>query len=96
VAILRRHLPPATFLYTEGSGLRLAPDNSDLVATALAHATWTSDTYEQVRYRLPGDERRRPGRNLLPSGQQSTSVERGRPMFADQQTHDANARDDSE
>jgi phosphoglycerol transferase MdoB-like AlkP superfamily enzyme len=53
VAILRRHLPPATFVYTQDEGLTPAPEDSELVATAIAHATWTSDTYEHLRYRLP-------------------------------------------
>jgi hypothetical protein len=53
MAILRRHLPPATFVYTEGAGLQAAPDDPELVATAIAHATWTSDTYEHLLYRLP-------------------------------------------
>ncbi len=96
VAILRRHLPPATFVYTEGSGLEPAPDNADLVAAALAHATWTSDTYEHLRYRLPADERSHSGSHLPPWEQPSSSVERERPVFAHEQPHDANARDDGE
>jgi phosphoglycerol transferase MdoB-like AlkP superfamily enzyme len=57
MAILRRHLPAATFVYGDQE-LEPAPDNPELVATAIAHATWTSDTYEHLRYRLPGDTQR--------------------------------------
>jgi len=53
VAVLRRHLPPATFCYDGGTTLIAEPDNPELEALALAHATWTSDTYEHLAYRLP-------------------------------------------
>jgi phosphoglycerol transferase MdoB-like AlkP superfamily enzyme len=53
VAVLRRHLPPATFRYDGGTKLEAEPDNPELEALALAHATWTSDTYEHLSYRLP-------------------------------------------
>ena len=55
VAVLRRHLPPATFRYDGGTKLVAEPDNAELEALALAHATWTSDTYEHLSYRLPAD-----------------------------------------
>ena len=55
VAVLRRHLPPATFAYDGGTALSAEPDNPELEALALAHATWTSDTYERLAYRLPTD-----------------------------------------
>jgi hypothetical protein len=53
LAILRRDLPAASFEY-DGAGTLTprAPDN-DLIATALAHATWSSTTYAQSKYRLP-------------------------------------------
>jgi phosphoglycerol transferase MdoB-like AlkP superfamily enzyme len=53
VAVLRRHLPPATFGYDGGTRLIPEPDDAELEALALAHATWTSDTYEHLSYRLP-------------------------------------------
>jgi phosphoglycerol transferase MdoB-like AlkP superfamily enzyme len=53
VAVLRRHLPAATFRYHGGATLEAAPDDVELEALALAHATWTSDTYERQSYRLP-------------------------------------------
>jgi len=53
VAVLRRHLPAATFRYHGGTALEPEPDNLELEATALAHATWTSDAYERLLYRLP-------------------------------------------
>jgi phosphoglycerol transferase MdoB-like AlkP superfamily enzyme len=53
VAVLRQHLPPATFRYDGGTNLKAEPDNPELEALALAHATWTSDTYERLAYRLP-------------------------------------------
>jgi phosphoglycerol transferase MdoB-like AlkP superfamily enzyme len=76
VAILRRHLPAATFAYTEGSPLQSAPDDPELVATAIAHATWTSDTYEHLRYRLPEPERHTD---------RVLSIESERPMLAREQ-----------
>ena len=96
VAILRRHMPPATFVYSEGSGLTPAPDDPDLVAAAVAHATWTSDTYEQLRYRIPGEGRPQSGMHLPPSGQPSTSVERERQRVPIDKLHDANTRGDGE
>jgi phosphoglycerol transferase MdoB-like AlkP superfamily enzyme len=53
LAVLRRGMEPATFEY-DGKELRPIPADSELVASALAHATWTSATYEDSRYRLPG------------------------------------------
>jgi len=53
VAVLRKDLPPAVFRYDGGTTLTPLPDDPALVETALAHATWTSVTYEQHRYRLP-------------------------------------------
>jgi phosphoglycerol transferase MdoB-like AlkP superfamily enzyme len=76
LAILRRHLPPSTFVYTEGSGLEPAPYDAELVATALAHATWTSDTYEHLRYRLPAN-----------GGSAISSIEGERPVLAREELH---------
>jgi len=53
VAILRKGLPPAVFAYDGEAGLTPEPTDPELVATAIAHATWTSATYEHLRYRLP-------------------------------------------
>ncbi len=85
IAILRWHLPPATFVYTEGSGLAPAADNPELVATALAHATWTSDTYEHLRYRLPEAA---SGLDFS-----SSSLERERPVLARKELRDAEQHD---
>ena len=52
VVILRKDLPPAEFAY-DSARLTREPDDPDLVATAIAHATWTSTTYAQLRYREP-------------------------------------------
>lgn len=82
VAVLRRHLPPATFVYVEGAGLEPAPDDAELVATAIAHATWTSDTYEHLRYRLPGEERSRSKSLPPPSGHYSRSIDGEGPALA--------------
>jgi len=53
VAVLRRHLPALTFRYRGGTTLEPMRDDPKLEATALAYATWTSDTYERLLYRLP-------------------------------------------
>ena len=53
VAVLRRHLPAATFRYDGGTTLVAERDDLELEALALAHATWTSDAYEHLSYRLP-------------------------------------------
>jgi phosphoglycerol transferase MdoB-like AlkP superfamily enzyme len=53
VAVLRRGAAAATFRYDGGTTLEAAPHNAELEALALAHATWTSDTYEHLEYRLP-------------------------------------------
>jgi phosphoglycerol transferase MdoB-like AlkP superfamily enzyme len=53
LAVLRKGLEPATFEY-DGANLDAIPADPELVANAIAHATWTSVTYEQLRYRLPG------------------------------------------
>ena len=45
--------PPAVFEYDGGAKLTPKPIDPELVATAIAQATWTSSTYEQLRYRLP-------------------------------------------
>jgi arylsulfatase A-like enzyme len=55
VAVLRRHLPAATFRYDGATTLVAEPHDPELEALALAHATWTSDTYEHLSYRLPAD-----------------------------------------
>jgi phosphoglycerol transferase MdoB-like AlkP superfamily enzyme len=51
VAILRRGLPAATFDYDGQLPLTPVPLDDELVATAIAHATWTSATYEHSLYR---------------------------------------------
>jgi phosphoglycerol transferase MdoB-like AlkP superfamily enzyme len=51
VAILRKGLPPATFSYDGRLPLTPAPMDAELVATAIAHATWTSSTYDASLYR---------------------------------------------
>ena len=53
VAILRKDLPPAVFEYDGRGALTAKATDPELVATAIAHATWTSVTYEESRYRLP-------------------------------------------
>jgi phosphoglycerol transferase MdoB-like AlkP superfamily enzyme len=53
VAVLRRGVPAATFRYDGGTTLFAEPHNLELEALALAHATWTSDAYEHLTYRLP-------------------------------------------
>jgi phosphoglycerol transferase MdoB-like AlkP superfamily enzyme len=53
VAVLRRHLPAATFRYDGETTLVAEPHDPELEALALAHATWTSETYEHLSYRLP-------------------------------------------
>jgi phosphoglycerol transferase MdoB-like AlkP superfamily enzyme len=53
VAVLRRGAPAATFRYDGGTTLEAEPHNPELEALALAHATWTSETYEHLSYRLP-------------------------------------------
>jgi phosphoglycerol transferase MdoB-like AlkP superfamily enzyme len=52
VAILRKNLPPATFDY-DGSTLTAIAADNELIDTAIAHANWSSTTYEQYLYRLP-------------------------------------------
>jgi phosphoglycerol transferase MdoB-like AlkP superfamily enzyme len=54
VAILRKDLPAAVFAYDPRVGLRREPDDPELVAAAIALATWTSATYADLRYRSPG------------------------------------------
>jgi hypothetical protein len=54
VAILRKDLPAAVFAYDPRVGLRREPDDPELIAAAIAHATWTSATYADLRYRSPG------------------------------------------
>jgi phosphoglycerol transferase MdoB-like AlkP superfamily enzyme len=53
VAVLRRYLPAATFRYDGGTVLDAEAHNPELEILALAHATWTSDAYEHLSYRLP-------------------------------------------
>jgi phosphoglycerol transferase MdoB-like AlkP superfamily enzyme len=54
IVVLRKHLPPAQFEYDGRTTLTPVAADPELVATAIAHATWTSETYEDQRYRLPG------------------------------------------
>lgn len=54
IAVLRKGLPAAMFEYDRREGLEPIPADPELVANAIAHATWTSMTYEGLRYRLPG------------------------------------------
>jgi hypothetical protein len=61
VVILRKDLPPAEFAYDPSVGLTPEPRDPDLVATAIAHATWTSATYAQLRYREPETTTARAG-----------------------------------
>jgi phosphoglycerol transferase MdoB-like AlkP superfamily enzyme len=72
IAILRKDLPAATFEYDAGAGtLTPREPNDDLVATALAHATWSSTTYAQSLYRLPATPRssdQRQSRNAPAAG----------------------------
>ena len=53
IAVLRKGLEPATFRYDGKKDLAPIAADPELVANAIAHATWTSITYEQLRYRLP-------------------------------------------
>jgi phosphoglycerol transferase MdoB-like AlkP superfamily enzyme len=53
IAVLRKGLEPATFRYDGKTDLAPIAADPELVANAIAHATWTSITYEQLRYRLP-------------------------------------------
>jgi hypothetical protein len=57
VAILRKNLPPATFDY-DGSTLTAIAADDELIDTAIAHADWSSTTYEQYLYRLPAEAAR--------------------------------------
>jgi hypothetical protein len=53
LAVLRKDLPPAVFEYDGAATLTPAREDPDLVATAIAHADWSSATYEREQYRLP-------------------------------------------
>jgi len=53
LAVLRKDLPPAVFEYDGRSTLTPAPADPELVANAIAHADWSSWTYERSAYRLP-------------------------------------------
>lgn len=53
LAILRKDLAPATFEYDGRGSLAHAPDDAELIATAIAHASWSSLTYERSAYHLP-------------------------------------------
>jgi phosphoglycerol transferase MdoB-like AlkP superfamily enzyme len=64
LAILRKDLPPQVFEYDGRAALTPAPLDAELVADAIAHADWSSVTYEKAEYRLPGPER---GRSLAAS-----------------------------
>jgi arylsulfatase A-like enzyme len=53
MAILRKNLPPAVYDFDGRSTLTPAPLDPELVADAIAHADWSSLTYEHSAYRLP-------------------------------------------
>jgi phosphoglycerol transferase MdoB-like AlkP superfamily enzyme len=53
LAILRKDLKPAMFEYDGTGTLAPAADDAELIATAIAHANWSSLTYERSAYRLP-------------------------------------------
>jgi phosphoglycerol transferase MdoB-like AlkP superfamily enzyme len=53
MAILRKDLPPAVYDFDGRSSLTPAPRDPELVANAIAHADWSSLTYEHSAYRLP-------------------------------------------
>jgi phosphoglycerol transferase MdoB-like AlkP superfamily enzyme len=53
VTVLRKDLKPQTFTYDGGVTLAPAPDDDELASIALAHASWTSATYEHELYRTP-------------------------------------------
>jgi phosphoglycerol transferase MdoB-like AlkP superfamily enzyme len=53
LAVLRKDLAPTVFEYDGRTTLTPAPMDPELVATAIAHANWSSSTYEQSAYRLP-------------------------------------------
>jgi phosphoglycerol transferase MdoB-like AlkP superfamily enzyme len=56
IVILQKGLPPAAFAYEGGLSLKPMDVQPELAATAIAHATWTSSTYEHLLYRLPEQE----------------------------------------
>ncbi|HEX5048062.1 MAG TPA: LTA synthase family protein [Gammaproteobacteria bacterium] len=56
LAILRKDLPPEVYEYDGRATLTPAPADSELVANAIAHADWSSETYERAAYRLPADK----------------------------------------
>ena len=53
MAILRKNLPPTVYDFDGRSALTPAPTDPELVANAIAHADWSSLTYEHSAYRLP-------------------------------------------
>jgi phosphoglycerol transferase MdoB-like AlkP superfamily enzyme len=55
LAILRKDLPPEVFEYDGRTTLTPAPADPELIANAIAHADWSSETYERAAYRLPTD-----------------------------------------
>jgi phosphoglycerol transferase MdoB-like AlkP superfamily enzyme len=57
LAILRRDLPPAVFDYDGQVTLTPAPPDPELIADAIAHANWSSWTYQRSVYRLPPEGR---------------------------------------
>jgi phosphoglycerol transferase MdoB-like AlkP superfamily enzyme len=57
LAVLRKDLPPAVFDYDGRSTLTPAPVDPELIANAIAHADWSSWTYERSAYRLPPNGR---------------------------------------
>lgn len=56
LAVLRKDLPPAVFEYDGRTSLTPAPIDPELVANAIAHADWSSATYEKSAYRMPTGE----------------------------------------
>jgi len=57
LAVLRKDLPPEVFEYDGRGMLTPAREDPELVATAIAHADWSSATYERAQYRLPAAPR---------------------------------------
>ncbi len=68
LAVLRKDLPPAVFEYDGVATLTPARQDPELVATAIAHADWSSATYERAQYRLP------TVRNVVVAGRRETSA----------------------
>jgi phosphoglycerol transferase MdoB-like AlkP superfamily enzyme len=83
VAILRKDLPPEVFAYDPSVGLAREPDDPELVAAAIAHATWTSTTYAELRYRpLEASPASAPGTSTARAPGASTPAAPGRSALA--------------